>query len=68
MNTLNSHPTSEVNKKAIHILFQQMGVVDTFKFFNQFTLGSDDYTQERKKWLDNLTLDEIVTDIKAHRK
>ncbi len=68
MNTLNSNPTSEVNKKAIHILFQQMGIVDTFKFFNQFTLGSGDYTQERKKWLDNLTLDEIVTDIKAHRK
>ncbi len=68
MNTLNSHPTAEVNKKAIQILFQQMGVVDTFKFFNQFTLGSGDYTKERGKLLDTLTLDEIITDIKAQRK
>jgi len=65
---LNIHPTIEVNQKATHILFQQMGIVDTFRFLNQFTLGRGDYTQERKQWLDNLTLEEIVSDIKARRK
>jgi len=65
---LNLHPTFEVNQKATHILFQQLGIVDTFIFLNQFTLGSGDYTQERKQWLDNLTLEEIVSDIKARRK
>ena len=68
MNTLNTHPTSEVNQKATHILFQQMGIVDTFRFFNQFTLGSGDYTKERGEWLDDLTLEEIVADIKKQRK
>lgn len=68
MNHLNTHPTAEVNMKATHILFQQMGIVDTFKFLNQFTLGSGDYTKERGKWLDDLSLEEIVTDIKTQRK
>lgn len=64
---LNIHPTIEINKKATHILFQQMGVVDTFRFFNQFTLGSGDYTKERKQCLDDLKLKDIVSDIKSKR-
>ncbi len=57
----------EVNKTATHILFQQMGVVDTIRFLNQFSLGSGDYTQERKRWIDDLTIEDIVSDIKAKR-
>lgn len=64
---LNTHPTSEVNQRAAHILFEQIGIVDTFKFFNQFTLGSGDYTKERENILKDLSLEEIVTDIKAKR-
>jgi len=48
MKNLNTHPVSEVNKKATHILFKQMGIVDTFKYLNQFTLGHGDYTKERE--------------------
>lgn len=65
---LKTHPTAEINQKATQILFKQMGVVDTFRFFNQFTLGSGDYTQERQQWLDDLTLEEIVSEIKRRRK
>ncbi len=67
MNRLNTHPTSEINKKATHILFQQMGVVDTFRFLNQFTLGNGDYTKERRQWLNELTLEDIISDIKEQR-
>lgn len=65
---LNSHPTAEINTKATHILFQKKGIVDTFRFLNQYTLGSGDYTKERGEWLDDLSLEEIVADIKAQRK
>jgi hypothetical protein len=68
MNRLKTHPTAEVNKTATHILFQQMGVVDTFRFLNQFTLGSGDYTKERAEWLGGLTLENIVSDIKNSEK
>jgi hypothetical protein len=64
---LNVNPMFEVNKKATHILFKQMGVVDTIRFLNQFSLGSGNYTEERKQWLDNLTIEDIVSDIKAQR-
>ena len=64
---LNTHPTTEINQKATQILFQQMGVVDTFRFFNQFTLGSGDYTKERHQWLDYLSLQDIVAEIKTRR-
>lgn len=68
MKNLNTHPTSEINKIATHLLFKQMGIVDTFKYLNQFSLGHGDYTKDRNKWLDNLTLKDIVSDIKAQRK
>lgn len=68
MINLNTHTTSEINQKATHILFKQMGVVDTFKFLNQFSLGSGDYTKERAKLLEDITLGEIIADIKAKRK
>ena len=67
MNTLNTHPTSEVNQKATHILFKKMGIIDTFKFFNQFSIGDSDYTKERNTLLNNLSLEEIVADIKVQR-
>jgi len=64
---LNVNPMFEVNKKATHILFKQMGVVDTIRFLNQFSLGSGNYTEERKQLLDNLTIENIISDIKAQR-
>ena len=68
MINLNTHTTSEINQKATHILFKQMGIVDTFKFLNQFSLGSGDYTKERAELLGDISLDEIIADIKAQRK
>jgi hypothetical protein len=67
MKNLNTHPVSEVNRKATHILFKQMGIVDTFKYLNQFTLGHGDYTKERETWLKDLSLEDIVSGVKAKR-
>ncbi len=68
MTQLNIHPTSEINQKATQILFKQMGVIDTFRFFNQFSLGNGDYTKEREQLLKELSFEEIVADIKTRRK
>jgi hypothetical protein len=45
-----------------------MGVIDTLRFLSQFGTGGGDYTKERGQWLDNLSLDEIVSEIKANRR
>ena len=39
-----------VNESATHLLIQQMGIVDTTRFFNQFSTGQGNYTEERREW------------------
>jgi Mg/Co/Ni transporter MgtE len=64
---LKAHSLLEIIKKASHTLFQTLCVVDALRFFNQFTVGTSDYTKEREQWLGELTLDQIVEEITANR-
>ena len=66
MNT-ETKPISEISRRATHILFKEMGVVDTIRFLNQFTIGQGDYTKEREKWLGDISMDDAITQIKAER-
>lgn len=61
-------PLAEVSQQAREILIREMGVVDTLRFLSQFRTGVGDYTKERGQWLDDLSLDEIVSEIKAKRR
>ena len=61
-------PLAEINREAEAILIREMGVVSALRFLNQFRTGSGDYTKERQQWLDNLSLEEITSAIKAQRK
>jgi hypothetical protein len=42
-----------------------MGVVDTIRFLNQFSVGQGDYTKERAKWLEGVSLDDAISQIKS---
>ena len=66
MNT-ETRPISEISRQATHILFKEMGVVDTIRFLNQFSLGRGDYTKERENWLGGITLDNAIAQIKAEK-
>jgi len=44
-----------------------MGVIDTIRFLNQFSIGQGDYTKEREKWLGDISLDDAISQIKAKR-
>ncbi len=61
-------PLAEISRQAREILVREMGVVDTLRFLSQFRTGGGDYTKERRQWLDDWSLDEIVTEIKATRR
>ena len=61
-------PLAEVNQKATEILVREMGVVDTQRFLSQFRVGSGDYTAERRQWLDDLSLGQIIAEIKVKRR
>lgn len=67
MNT-ETRPISEISRRATRILVEEMGVVDTIRFLNQFSLGQGDYTKEREKWLGDLSLDDVISQIKAEGK
>jgi len=64
---MQARPLSEISRRATHILFKEMGVVDTIRFFNQFSMGQGDYTKERENWMGDISLDEAISQIKSHR-
>lgn len=59
---------SEINREATHILFKEMGVVETIRFLNQFSVGQGDYTKDRSEWLDKITIDDAIAKIKSTKK
>jgi hypothetical protein len=56
-------PMPLVNENATNILVREMGVVDTIRFLNQFSVGYGNYTVERRKIVDSMTLDGIFSGI-----
>ena len=64
---MEARPISEISRRATHILFKEMGVVDTIRFLNQFSMGQGDYTREREKWLGDISLDDAISLIRARR-
>ncbi len=66
MNT-QTKPVSEISRRATHILFKEMGVADTIRFLNQFSVGRGDYTKERNTWLDDISMDDVIARIKAEK-
>ena len=61
-------PIAEIYRQAREILTRDLGVVDTLRFLGQFRSGSGDYTAERGEWLDDLSLDEILSEIKTKKR
>jgi hypothetical protein len=61
-------PLAEITQEAIQLLFHELGVVDTVRFLNQFTPGMGNYTEERKTLFENVTLPEVIDEIKRNRK
>lgn len=57
-------PLAEITQDAIRILCQEMGIVNTVRFMNQFTTGYGNYTEEREALFADLTVDDIVAAIK----
>ena len=60
-------PLAEVTAQAIKVLCNEIGVVNTVRFIGQFTAGYGNYTQERGQLFADLTLDDIVSEIKRKR-
>jgi len=60
-------PLTEINQKAIGILYKEIGIVNTIRFINQFTMGYGNYTNEREQMFGEMTLNSIISDIELMR-
>lgn len=57
----------ELHRKGFQALVDALGYAESVRFLRLFDKGSGDYTQERHQWLDPLTMDEILADIKQRQ-
>lgn len=60
-------PLTEITQEALRLLYRELGLVNTIRFLNQFTTGFGNYTEERRAWLENETLDAVLADLRAYQ-
>ena len=58
---------SEITHRAKNALIQELGVVDTLRFLNQFRAGNGDYTVEREQLFKETSVKSVIAEIKARR-
>ena len=54
---------TQVRQLGLEILNRELGPVGMVRFLQQFEMGQGNYTEERHRWLDRLTVDEIANQI-----
>jgi len=55
---------SEITQQSIEVLFKEVGIANTIRFLNQFSTGYGNYTEEREQLFEDLTLNEILAQLK----
>jgi hypothetical protein len=58
----------QIRLVGLEALSRELGPVGMIRFLQQFETGHGDYSTDRHAWLDQLTVDEAVEQIKRHRK
>ncbi|MCK4342033.1 MAG: hypothetical protein KAY37_09960 [Phycisphaerae bacterium] len=58
----------EIRKVGLEALCERLGPADTLRFPQQFDPGCGDYTKNRPRGLDHVTVDEIAESIKKRRR
>ena len=60
-------PLAEITQDALKILYKEIGIVNTLRFVSQFTVGYGNYTEEREQLFGDMSLDDMVSEIKGRR-
>ena len=63
---MTTKPLAEITEEALTLLCKRLGVVNTVRFLNQYGAGYGDYTKERETLFADLTLGDIIKEIKEH--
>jgi hypothetical protein len=57
-------PISQITQQATQVLVRELGAVNTIRFLNQFRVGQGDYTLEREQLFADMSLEDILQEIK----
>lgn len=63
--TIPARPLTEITNQVLHVLTKEIGVADTMRFLGQFSTGTGNYTEERAALFDHLTMDDVLSEIRA---
>ncbi len=58
----------ELRREGLHALFERLRPADAIRFLQESDSGRGDYTQERRTWLKDLSVDDVARDIADRRK
>ena len=56
-------PLPDVKRRAYDLLFRELGYVDAVRFIHLIGAGRGNYTEERRDWIDRVTMDELIAEI-----
>lgn len=54
----------QIRAAGIEVLFRELGPVRAIRFLQMFDNGKGDYTAERHEWVDKITMEEALEDIR----
>jgi hypothetical protein len=60
-------PLSTITSDAVLLLMKNLGMSDTLRFLGQFSIGSGNYTEERRTIAEETTAEEIIRAAKERR-
>ena len=62
---LKIQPLDQLNDAALNLLMRELGIANTARFLQQFSTGSGNYTEDRKAFYKDRTLDDLIQEIGA---
>ena len=62
---LDIQPLDQINNAALDLMLKELGIANTARFLRQFSTGSGNYTEDRREYYKDRTLDDLVREIKA---
>ena len=65
--TTTTMPLAEITHNAIQILCKEIGIANTARFLNQYSVGQGNSVEDREVIFENQTVEQIVAEINRGR-
>ncbi len=59
---------NQIRNAGLEALIKSLGPTGMARFIQQYDMGTGDYTKDRSNWLDQMSLDDVVSGISKMRR